>query len=135
MLDTDSEPSSYPKRSESKSEGYGKSTNKSTICNRDIYTSPQFADSTQIQSSTKLGISLSTRSAHAPSNRVGSVPLEKAESCKGENFLASPTLTDPQIDTPPTLSCHRGWAMGRGRGQPRVGANFSTIKRAEYAVK
>jgi len=74
-----------------------------------------------------LGIFLSTRSAHILSNRVGSVPLEEAESCKGERFLASPTLTHPQRDTPPTHSCHRGWAMGRGRGQPRVGANFATV--------
>jgi len=81
-----------------------------------------------------LGISLPTRSAHTPSNRVGSVPLEEAESCKGENFLASPTLTHPQRDTPPTLSCHRGWAMGRGRGLPRVGVNFATLSNTQTPI-
>jgi len=33
----------------------------------------------------------------------------------------------------PTLSCHRGWAMGRGRGQPRVDANFATFLRYTVA--
>jgi len=60
---------------------------------------------------------------------VGHVPLEKAGSDKGEEFLVTPTPTHPQRDTPPTLSCHCGWAMGRGRGQPRVegGAKISTV--------
>jgi len=88
MSDTDSELSSYPRRSEPVSERHGMSTIKSTICNRDTNVSPQSVDSTQIQSFTKLGISLSTRSAHQPSNQVGSVPLEEAGSCKGEKLVA-----------------------------------------------
>jgi len=55
------------------------------------------------------------------------VPLEKAGSDKGEEFFVTPTPTQPQRDTPPTLSCHCGWAMGRGRGQPRVGAKNATV--------
>jgi len=72
-------------------------------------------------------------SAHQPGNRVGSVPIEEAGSSKGEKLLASPTLTHPQRDTPPILLCHRGWAIGRGRGQPRVGAKIATILQYIYS--
>jgi len=58
---------------------------------------------------------------------VGYVPLEEAGSTKGEEFLVTLTPTHPQRDTQPTLSCHYGWAMGRGRGQPRVGAKSATL--------
>jgi len=127
--DTDTDSLSHPRRSDSEPEQHGKSTINTPLCNRGSNVSPNSVDFEQFESSTNLGISISTRSAHQPSNRVGSVPLEEAGSSKGEKFLASPTLTHPQRDTPPTLSCHRGWAMGRGRGKPRGGANFATLPR------
>jgi len=88
---------------------------------------PNSVDFVQFDPYTKLKNSLSTRSAHQPGNRVGSVSFEEAGSCKGEEFLASPTLMHPTRDTPPILSCHRGWGMGRGKGQPRVGVKIATL--------
>jgi len=73
MSDTDSDPSSHPRRSDSESERHGKSSIKPTLRNRGSNVSPNSVDFEQFESSTKLGISLSTRSAHQPSNRVGSV--------------------------------------------------------------
>jgi len=131
MSDTDTDSLSHPRRSDSESERHGKSAISTTIRNRGSNVSPNSVDFEQFESSTKLGNSLPTRSTHTPSNRVGSVPLEEVGSCKGEKLLASPTLTHPRRDTPPTLSCHCGWAMGRGRGQPKVGANFATMLRSD----
>jgi len=104
MSDTDTDSLSHPRRSDSESEWHGKLSIKPTICIRGSNVSPNSVDLEQFESSTKLGNSLPTRSTHTPSNWVGSVHLEEAESCKGERFLASPTLTHPQRDTPPTLS-------------------------------
>jgi len=58
----------------------------------------------------------SLKSAPYKGNRVGNVPSEEAGSCKGGNFLETPIHTTPWRNTPQTLSCHCGWAMGRGRG-------------------
>jgi len=58
----------------------------------------------------------STASAPKMGNLVGHAPSGEAESCKGEEFLESPTQTTPKSKPKLTLSCHRGWAMGRGRG-------------------
>jgi len=60
-------------------------------------------------------------------NLMGNVPSEKVESCNGGKFIETPTPNNPQRNTPPTLSCYRGWAMVRGRGQPRVVAKISTV--------
>jgi len=37
-------------------------------------------------------------------------------------FIDTPNLTSPTPlrNTPPTLTCQRSWAMGRGRGMTRV---------------
>jgi len=51
-----------------------------------------------------------------PSRVFSHVPSEEAESCKGGKFLETSIHTTPRRNAPPTLSCHRGWAMGRGRG-------------------
>jgi len=60
-------------------------------------------------------------------NPVGHVPSEEAGSCKGGGeFLETPIHTTPQRNTPPTLSSHRGWAMGRGRGVRGEGEKIST---------
>jgi len=53
-----------------------------------------------------------------PLNPVGHVLLEETGSDKGVNLLEIPTHTPPQSKSPP-FSCHRGWAMGRGRGMRR----------------
>jgi len=60
-----------------------------------------------------FGLHTFTRSAHYKGNRGGH---EEAESCKGKEFLESPTPMATQRSTPPTLSCHREWLPGRGRG-------------------
>jgi len=49
-------------------------------------------------------------------NPVGQVLLEETESDKGINLLETPTHTPPQSKPSSPFSCHRGWAMGRGRG-------------------
>jgi len=125
MSDTDTDSLSHPSHSDLKPErlSLGKSTINTTLRNRGSNVSPDSVDFVQIEPSTRLGFSFSTRSSHQPSNRVGSVPLEEAGSCKGEKLLASPTLTHPQRDTPPILSCHRGWAMGR-EGTAEGGREF-----------
>jgi len=67
---------------------------------------------------------LSPQSAQYKGIPPGHVPTEEAESCKGGKFLETPTHTNTLRNTPLTLSCHRGWAMGRGRGMRAEGANF-----------
>jgi len=77
-------------------------------------------------SSSNIGYTPPTRSVHYKDNRSGHVPVEEAESCKGEEFIESQPSRPPQKNTPPTLSFHRGWAKGRGRGLRLGGAkNFS----------
>jgi len=105
MSDTDSDSLTHPRRLDSESERHGRSAIKSTSCMA-VNVSPNSVDFVQIDLSTKLGISLSTRLAHQLGNRVGSVPLKEAGSCKGDELLGSPTLTHPQKDTPPILLCH-----------------------------
>jgi len=59
---------------------------------------------------------LLTASAPNKGNLVGHAPSEEAESCKGVKFLEAPIPMTPRSESPPNLSCHRAWAMGRGRG-------------------
>jgi len=63
-----------------------------------------------------------TRSAHQKGNRGGHILPEEAGSVIMGKFLKTPTPMSqpPHRNTPPTLSYHRGWAMGRGRGGTRV---------------
>jgi len=70
----------------------------------------------------EIGLNSSTRSTHQQGNQGGHVPPEEAESGKRGKFIETPTLTSqpPQRNTPPSLSCRRGWAMGKGKGQARV---------------
>jgi len=63
----------------------------------------------------------SIESAPYKGNPAGHVRLEGAESCKGQEILESRTHTNPQSKSPLILSCHRGWAMGKGRGMRREG--------------
>jgi len=88
---------------------------------------PHSVDPNPEPSSSNIGYSPPTRSVHYKGNRSGHVPVEEAESCKGEEFLESPTLTTPQRNTPPNLSCHHGWAMGRGRGLSLGGVKNSSL--------
>jgi len=67
-------------------------------------------------------------SAHNMGNLVGHVPLEETESCKGENFLDTPIHTPPRSKSQSHFPCHRGWAMGRGKGVRREGAKSSPIR-------
>jgi len=65
----------------------------------------------------------STRSAHQQCNRGGGyVPPEEAGPHNVGKFIETPTLSSqsPHRNTPQTLSCQRGWAIGRGRGRTRV---------------
>jgi len=121
---SDSDSLSCPRRSDSESEPPGKSSVDSTL-QLGVNVCAHAVDLIQAGPFSKIGKNFSTRSAHYQGNRAGHVPLEEAESCKGEELLETPTLTQPQRNTLPTLSCHHGWAMGRGRGRPRVGAKIS----------
>jgi len=69
-----------------------------------------------------LELKLYTRPAHQQGNRGGQVLPEEAGPYNGGKFIETPTLTSqsPHRNMPPTLSCHRAWAMGRGRGRTRV---------------
>jgi len=126
MSDTDSDELFYPGLSESESEHPGTSSVASTqqlgvnVCRHSVY--PH-----QDQPHAKVRSTPSTRSAYYPGNRGGRVPPREADSCKGEEFLETPTLTTPGRNTPPTFTCHRGWAMGRGRGVRLEGAKISTV--------
>jgi len=60
-------------------------------------------------------------------NPVGHAPLEEAESFKGVNLIDTPIHTPPRNKSPSHFLCHRGWAMGRGRGMKREGAEKSTV--------
>jgi len=65
----------------------------------------------------ELGIedSNATGSASNRGNPVGHVLLVGTESNERGNLLKAPTYNPPQIKPPSPCSCHRGWAMGRGR--------------------
>jgi len=67
-------------------------------------------------------------SASNRGNSVGHVPLEETESDKGVNLLDTPTHTPPRSKSPSHFSCHRGWAMGRGRGMRREGLENSLVE-------
>jgi len=54
-------------------------------------------------------------------NPVVRVLLEETESDKEVNLLQTPTHTPSQSKSTSPFSCHRGWAMGRGRGMRREG--------------
>jgi len=85
------------------------------------------ADPTQELTAGRCLNLLSPQSAPYKGNPPGHVPTEEAESCKGGKFLETQTHTNPLRNTPPTLSCHRGWATGdRGRGVRAEGAKIST---------
>jgi len=67
-----------------------------------------------------------TLSQGEPTNRAIRVVTyrpKKQNPVMGGKFIETPTPTSqpPQRNTPPTFSCYSGWAMGRGRGQTRVG--------------
>jgi len=99
-----------------------------------------------VDSTLELGINVSSFSAnqtqtravvHGDSNiagpasnrgtSVGYVPLEGTRPDKVEEFLESPTQTTARSKSPTHLSCHRSWAMGRGRGLRRERAKNSTV--------
>jgi len=88
-----------------------------------------------VDSTIDLGVNVSSPSANLPhveamyfgdsnamspapnkGNSVGNVPPGETESCKGENFLDTPTHTPPQSKSTSPLLCHRDWVKGRGRG-------------------
>jgi len=112
------------------------------VCSESEHSVRSLADSTQ-----KLGVNVCATSADpiqertvdkfmnlitpqsAPykGNPPGHVLTEKAGSCNGGKLLETPTHTNPLRTTPPTLSCHCGWAMDRGRGVLAEGAKISTV--------
>jgi len=59
---------------------------------------------------------------------VGHIPLEGTGSSKLENFLDTPIHTPPRSKSQSHFPCHRGWAMGRGKGVRREGAKSSPIR-------
>jgi len=126
MLDIDQEESHQTGCSDSESEPPGFSSVNSTKIQSVNVCSPS-VNQTHDRASFKCWDTPSLESAPYKGNPAGHVPLEGAESCKGEEILESPTHTTPRSKSLPILSCHRGWAMGRGRGVPREGVKNSTI--------
>jgi len=114
MTDINLEESHQTGCSESESERPGFSSVDSTNI-RGVNVCSSSVNQTHDQAS-KCRDHLSTGSAPYKGNPAGHVPPEEAESCKREEFLESPTHTTPRSKSLPVLSCHRGWAMGRGRG-------------------
>jgi len=97
MSDTDTDSLSHTRRLDLESERHEKSTVKSTsLRERGSNVSSNSVLFVQFEPSTKLGISLSTRSAHQPTNYTQEVVYllryntirsqEEARSCKGRNF-------------------------------------------------
>jgi len=112
MSDSDSD-SSHPRRSDSESEWHRKSSVESTS-QVGVNVCPHSVDSIQIDPFAKFGSTPSTRSAHYAGNRGGHVPLEEAESCKGEEFLDTPTLRTPKevIRLPFRIIVAGSWVEG-----------------------
>jgi len=66
-------------------------------------------------------------SAPIKGNQAGNVPLEEEGPHKGDDLLDSPIHTPPQSKSPSPFLCHRGWAMGSGRGIGREGVEKALI--------
>jgi len=65
-------------------------------------------------------------SAPDKGNPAGNITLEEEGPNKGDDLLDSSIHTPPpQSKSPSHFSCHRGWAMGRGGGMRRQGAEMS----------
>jgi len=128
MSDTDPDTLPRPGLSDSGSECPGRSRVESANQQSGINTCPHSVNTGQILiPAVIIGSITPTRWAHYKGNRGGHVQPEEAGSVKGGQFIKTPTLTSPQINTPPTLSCHRGWAMGRGRGVRLEGTKIATL--------
>jgi len=86
MSDSDSDILSVPGFSDTESEHPGTSPVDSNQ-RHGVNVCPHSAESNTEQSSSNIGSSPPTRSVHYKDNRSGHVPVEEAESCKGEEFL------------------------------------------------
>jgi len=64
-------------------------------------------------------------SAPNKGNSMGSAPLKEKGLNKGDYLLDSQIHTPPSKQVPSPFLCPRGWAMGRGRGMRREGAEKS----------
>jgi len=91
MSDYESDSLSQPRRSDSKSELHRKTLVESTSP-LGVNACPDSADFIPFDLFAKLGINISTRSAHQPGDRVGYVPLEESGSCKGERNFKRPQI-------------------------------------------
>jgi len=124
MSDFESEESDKPGCSYSESGHPGKSSedNKRQLGIQMFPHSVSHGKSIVLPTGGSIELNPSTRSAHQQGNRGGHLPPEETEPYNGGNFIETPTLMSqsPHRNTPPTLSCHRGWAMGKGRGRTRV---------------
>jgi len=58
-------------------------------------------------------------------NSSVNIPLEEMGPYTRGDLLDTPTHTPPQSKSPSPFSCHRGWAMGRGREMRREGEKKS----------
>jgi len=98
-----------------------------------VIVSSQFANPIHVQA---LGTEDSSAMGLAPNkdNLVGHAPLDETESCKGVKLIDTPIHTPPQSKSPSPFSCHRGWAMGKGRRMRREGVKSSTVLRLKDQV-
>jgi len=125
MCDFESDESDKPGCSDSESGHLGQS--KQDESNKQLgdkkYTPSVKLSKLSVACTTRGNIALptSSRSAHQQGSRMGRVPSEKAGSYNGGKFIETPNLKSqsPHRNTPPTLSCQRSWAIGRGRGRTR----------------
>jgi len=124
MLDSESEDSDKPGCSDSESGHRVQSSenNQMQLGNQMLSHSVSHDKISVSPTGGSIELKPSTRSAHQQGNRGGHVPLEEAGPYNGGKLIETPTLTSqsPHRNTPPNLSCHRGRAMGRGRGRTRV---------------
>jgi len=86
-----------------------------------------FSANTQHVRALELNDSSAMDSAPKKGNSVDNTSLEEKGPDKGDDLLDSPIHTPPQSKSPPPYSCHRGWAMGRGRGMGREGLKKSIV--------
>jgi len=138
MSDSDSDELSVPGFSDMEPEHAGTSSVDSNQ-RLGVNVCPHFVDPNPEPSSSNIGCSPPTWSVHYKDNRSGHILAEEAESCKGEEFFEFPLLMTPRRNTPPTLLCHRRWAMGRGRRLRLEGSKNSsfiayTLKKKEQLL-
>jgi len=128
MYDSESDDSSKPRCSDDVSEHLGHSQSESNELEKQLF-NPEYDPSVKHSKTLvtcitggSIAVVASLRSAHQQGNRECHATPKVAGSFKGGKFIETPNLTSPTPlrKSPPTLTCQRSWAMGRGRGRTLV---------------